>query len=252
MNIRQIRNATLVIQYADRKFLIDPFLAEKGTFSPFPNTPNQELSNPLVSLPTSIEEIMQVDAVIVTHLHLDHFDDTAKSVLPKEIKIYAQNEKDAEAIKKEGFYNVEALTFGASIGSISITRTNGKHGTGEIGMRMGEVCGVVFKHPNEKTLYIAGDTIWCSDVQDAIKTHTPEVIVVNGGAAQFIQGDPIIMTKEDIYETYMHAQHSTIIVSHMESVNHCLLTRKELKAFIAEKELSGNILVPDDGQTYLF
>ena len=251
MNIRQIRNATLVIHYADRKFLIDPFLADKGTMPPFPNTPNQ-VHNPLVSLPTSLEEITQVDAVIVTHLHPDHFDEAAKKVLPKDIKIYAQNEKDADAIKKEGFHNVEALTKGISIGGISLIRTNGKHGTGEIGTMMGEVSGVVFKHPNEKTLYIAGDTIWCSDVQDAIKTHKPEVIVVNGGAAQFLLGDPIIMTKEDIYETYMNAQHSTIIVSHMETVNHCLLTRKELKAFIDEKELSGHILVPDDGQSYSF
>ena len=59
--------------------------------------------NPLVSLPTSIEEIIQVDAVIITHLHPDHFDQIAKEVLPKDIKIYAQNEKDVEAIKKKVF-----------------------------------------------------------------------------------------------------------------------------------------------------
>lgn len=126
------------------------------------------------------------------------------------------------------------------------------HGTGEIGKLMGEVSGVVFNHPDEKTLYIAGDTVWCSDVQDAIKHHNPEVIIVNGGAAQFLQGDPITMTKEDIYQTYMEAQQSTIIVSHMEAVNHCLLTRQELKAFIDEKGLSNNILVPNDGESITF
>ncbi|UYX55625.1 MBL fold metallo-hydrolase (plasmid) [Bacillus thuringiensis] len=252
MDIRLIRNATLVLHYGDKKFLIDPFLAEKGSIPPFPNTPNQHMLNPLVSLPTSIEEIIQVDAVIITHLHPDHFDQIAKEVLPKDIKIYAQNEKDVEAIKKEGFQNVEALTNAINMGSITLTKTDGKHGTGDIGHLMGEVSGVVFKHPNEKTLYIAGDTIWCTDVQKVLKTHNPEVIVVNGGAAQFLQGNPVIMTKEDIYQTHMEAQHSTIVVTHMEAVNHCLLTRKELKDFINEKRLSNNILVPSDGEVSHF
>ncbi len=54
------------------------FLADKGSIPPFPNTPNQDMRNPLVSLPISIEEIIQVDAVIITHLHPDHFDEVAK------------------------------------------------------------------------------------------------------------------------------------------------------------------------------
>jgi L-ascorbate metabolism protein UlaG (beta-lactamase superfamily) len=36
MNIQLIRNATLVVQYAEKKFLIDPFLAEKGDVSTLP------------------------------------------------------------------------------------------------------------------------------------------------------------------------------------------------------------------------
>ncbi len=35
MNIKQIRNATVVAQYAGKKFLIDPILAEKGAYPPF-------------------------------------------------------------------------------------------------------------------------------------------------------------------------------------------------------------------------
>lgn len=68
MDIRLVRNATLVLQYADKRFLIDPFFAAKGTLPPFPNTP-----------------------------------------LPKGIKMYAQNERDAELIKKEGFLHVETF-----------------------------------------------------------------------------------------------------------------------------------------------
>jgi L-ascorbate metabolism protein UlaG (beta-lactamase superfamily) len=252
MNIRQIRNATMILNYGGKRFLIDPFLAKKGSYPPFQNTLNQDKFNPTVDLPIPVEEIIKVDYVIVTHLHLDHFDAAAIEMLPKDIKIIAQSEKDVETIKKEGFQNVKSLTTVSSIGNIRLTRTNGKHGTGEIGKLMGEVSGVVFHHPDEKILYIAGDTIWCSDVQNTIKGHNPEVIIVNGGGAQFLQGDPILMTKEDIYQTHMEAKQSTIIVSHMEAVNHCLLTRKELKSFIEEKGLSNNILVPNDGESISF
>ncbi|MCT4571157.1 Lrp/AsnC family transcriptional regulator [Bacillus thuringiensis] len=116
----------------------------------------------------------------------------------------------------------------------------------------GEVSGIVFNHPDEPRLYVAGDTIWCNDVQQAIDTHDPEVIVINGGAAQFLEGGPITMTKEDIYDTKQAAPQAKIIVSHMESLNHCLLTRKELNDFIDKKGLSNTILVPSDGESYSF
>ncbi len=38
----------------------------------------------------------------------------------------------------------------------------------------------------------------------------------------------------------------------MEAVNHWTLSREELKSFINEKEISSNVLVPDDGESYSF
>ncbi|CAH8712957.1 MBL fold metallo-hydrolase [Paenibacillus thiaminolyticus] len=246
MDIRLVRNATLVLQYADKRFLIDPFFAAKGTLPPFPNTPNQDTPNPIVDLPLPIEELTQVDAVIVTHLHPDHFDEAAKAALPKDIKIYAQNERDAELIKKEGFHQVETF-HQASMGDILLTRTNGSHGIGDITQFTGEVSGLVLSHPDEQKLYIAGDTVWYSGVQAAIDTHQPELIIVNGGAAQFLAGGPITMTADDIYKTHQAAPQAKIIVVHMESLNHCLLTREKLKRFINEKQISSHIMVPCDG-----
>ncbi|WP_268626186.1 MBL fold metallo-hydrolase [Paenibacillus alvei] len=248
MNITQIRNATMIIEYGGQRLLVDPFLAPKGTYPAFPNTPHAELRNPLVELPTPIDEIIQVDAVIVTHLHLDHFDDTVKSVLPKEIRIIAQNEQDAQSIRDAGFHHVEAMNDHTSVGKVRLQRTDGRHGTGVISMQMGKVSGFVLSHPTEKTLYVAGDTIWCCKVEAAIQQYKPEVIVVNGGAAQFLIGDPILMTKEDIYRTHQASPESIIISSHMEAVNHCLLSRQELRSYAQEKGIAEQILVPEDGQ----
>lgn len=35
MKIQQIRNATIIIEYAGKRFLVDPMLGEKGSFAPF-------------------------------------------------------------------------------------------------------------------------------------------------------------------------------------------------------------------------
>ncbi|WP_044338958.1 MBL fold metallo-hydrolase [Rossellomorea aquimaris] len=252
MNIRLIRNATLVVEFAGKRFLIDPFFADKESMPAFPNTPNQDRANPLVGLPIAVGEVMDVDAVIVTHLHPDHFDEAAIHALPKELKVFAQNEKDAGTIREKGFLDVEALGEPTLFTEIELVKTSGQHGRGEITQLTGEVSGVVMKHSDEQSLYIAGDTVWCADVEAAIATHRPEVIVVNAGAAQFLEGGPITMTNEDILRTHQAAPEAKVIAVHMESLNHCLLTRDELSEFLEENNLSGIILVPEDGESLEF
>ncbi|WP_458117485.1 MBL fold metallo-hydrolase [Bacillus sp. PK6-026] len=253
MNIQQIRNATLIVEYAGKKFLIDPMLAEKGAYPPFPNAPRQDQNNPLVELPTSVDNIInKIDAVIVTHLHYDHWDEAAKEVLPKDIKLFSQNEEDATEIRNAGFKNVEVLTKDTVFEGIHLIKTKGEHGRGEVLKLAGLVCGVVFKHESEKTLYVAGDTVWYEGVQEEIDTHQPEIIVINGGDNQFYEGGSLIMGKEDIYETHKAAPNAKIIVSHMEAVNHWGLSKEELKSFIHEKGISSHVLVPEDGESYSF
>ena len=252
MNIQQIRNATMVVEYAGKKFLIDPMLSEKGTYPPFPNSVRQDQNNPLVSLPASIEEMINVDAVIVTHLHLDHFDDAAKEALPKEIKMFVQNEEDAGEVKKAGFQNVEVLQEDTAFEGIQLIKTKGEHGRGDILKLAGLVCGVVFKHQDEKTLYVAGDTVWYEAIQETLNAHKPEIIVVNGGDNQFLEGGSLVMGKDDIYEVHKAAPHAKIISVHMEAVNHWTLSREELKSFAEEKGFSTSLLVPEDGESYTF
>lgn len=253
MKITQIRNATIVVEYAGKKFLIDPMLAHKGVFPPFPNSLRQDQKNPLVSLPLSIDSIIQgIDAVIVTHLHLDHWDDAAKEALPKKIKVFSQNEEDAEAIRKAGFENVEVLTDETVFEGVQLFKTKGEHGRGEILKMAGLVCGVVFKHEGEQTLYVAGDTVWYEEVGNTIDTHKPEVIVVNAGDNQFFEGGSLVMGKEDVYEVYKAANNAKIIAVHMEAVNHWNLSREELKNFCHEKDMETNVFVPNDGDSYTF
>src|SRR4249920_3338704 len=57
-------------------------LDDAGTSPPIEDTPNQ-VPNPLVPLPMPAEDVVRnLDAVVITHLHEDHFDETAARLLP--------------------------------------------------------------------------------------------------------------------------------------------------------------------------
>ncbi len=257
LNFQQIRNATITLEYGGQKFLVDPMLSKKGEFDPFLPAERDD-RNPLVELPMSVDELLEgVDAVIITHTHEDHFDQAAKDQLPKDIKMFMQDEEDAKMAKESGFTNIEVMEEEVAIdfNGVEITEVDGRHGYGETAELMGNVMGVVFEHPEEETVYLAGDTVWYEKVEEIIDTYTPEIILLNGGENHFTDDGPVgnlIMGKEDIYEVYKAAPEATIVVSHLEAVNHWGLSREELKNFINEKGIQSSVLVPDDGESYTF
>lgn len=254
MKIQQIRNATLIIDYGGKKFLVDPMLSPKGTFPAFPNSLRGDDSpNPIVELPVSAQDIIKdIDAVFLSHLHIDHWDSAAKEILHRQTKIFVQDDHDKQEVAASGFANVEVLTEDTSFEGIRLSKTKAQHGHGEILKLAGNVCGLVLSHPVEKTLYIAADTVWFDGVQEALDQYHPEVIVLNGGDNQFAQGGPLIMGKEDIHTVYKAAPKAMIMVCHMEAVNHYTLTRAELKEFISQKNMTDRVLVPDDGESINF
>lgn len=258
VKVQQIRNATIKVDYAGTTFLVDPMLAKKGTYPGFEGTYNSQLRNPLVELPMPLAEAMKADAIIVTHTHLDHWDDAAKQSLPKNLPVFAQNEADAQSIRKDGFTNVRVLTKDTLFNGTRLSPTGGQHGDDKTiaaaGELLGQVIGVVFQRPGHKTVYVAGDTVWNSQVEGATKQYQPDVIILNTGYAR-IQGldGSIIMGKEDLYRASQMAPQAKVIGSHMEAVNHGMQTRKELRDFIAEKGMDpARVLVPADGEVMKF
>lgn len=254
MKITQIRNATLHVDYAGVRFLVDPMLSDRQSWPGFEGTVNSGERNPLTHLPLPMKQILDVDAVIVTHLHEDHWDKAAQDALPKHLPLFAQNDCDAETIRGQGFTNVRVLSEMSEFNGVRLVKTAGRHGTeahyAVIAHILGEVCGVVFKHPDEKTVYLAGDTIWNGMVADALATHIPDVAILNAGCAkvQGIEGG-IIMGTTDILAAHKAAPDALLIASHMESVNHCTLTRAELRAFAQAEGFDAKLLAPGDGET---
>ncbi|MDF0487526.1 MBL fold metallo-hydrolase [Sphingomonas sp. H39-1-10] len=252
-SLTQVRNATLRIKYGGVRFLVDPVLADKDAYPGFEGTANSQRRNPLVPLPMPLASIIDVDAVIVTHLHPDHWDEAAKAKLNKALPIFAQNAGDASQLRSAGFADVRVLTESTEFRGVHLSRTGGQHGTDAalkaLPQILGPVSGFVMRHPAHKTLYVAGDTIWNSQVERAIATHAPDVIVLNAGMATVIGLDPIIMGPTDVLAVHLAAPNAMLIASHMEAVNHCILSRADLRAFSKRDGYEQHLRIPADGET---
>lgn len=256
MHFQQIRGATSVITYGGKKFLLDPFLAPKGSLPPVPS-PYNNFSNPLVELPIPVRDIIKVDAVIVTHMHhFDHFDDNAAKALPKTIPMFVQSEKEAEDMRMLGFTNVTFLMdTGVAFDGVILYRTEALHGDGVTAayyyQKSGlpaEACGVVFRAQGEKTFYAAGDTLWYDGIRRAIEKYKPEVIALNAANAQMYDGTPILMGVDGVREVAQAAPAAVLIATHMDAVNHARVTREDLRKFGRANGLEQRLHIPEDGE----
>jgi L-ascorbate metabolism protein UlaG (beta-lactamase superfamily) len=247
MRLRLIRHATLIVEYGGQKLLVDPMLDDAGVRPAIQDSPNAR-NNPLVELPEPAGDVVNgTHAVLVTHTHSDHWDGKAAEVLPKKLPLLGQPE-DAEKFRAQGFADVRVIDGSVRCEGIEIIRTGGQHGTGEIAKMLAPVSGFVLRAAGEPTLYVAGDTIWCAEVEQALRTYKPAIVVVNAGGARFLEGDPITMTAEDVIRTCQAAPQAQIVAVHMEAINHCLLTRADLGFQVEAARVAERVAIPNDGE----
>ena len=250
MQIQLIRNATMKLTIAGRTILTDPMLSPKDAVKSFAGIAR----NPTVELPFGVADVIQgVEMVLVSHKHPDHIDTFAAAELPNQIALFCQP-GDETAITGMGFLNTVPIQTAHTWQGITLIRTDGRHGQGKILEHMGMVSGFIFRADGEPTVYWVGDSILCEDVENSILEHKPAIIITHSGGATIPDFEPIIMDADQTLKLFDYVSDEAVVVAiHMEALDHCTVTRNELREMAQRRGITKNrLLIPDDGETISF
>lgn len=245
MKIRLLRNATQRVFYGGISWLWDPYLAPRFSRPSFTGAS----LNPLVELPCPPEEaVAGIDAVIVSHLHSDHFDPLARSLLPKAVPLFCQPWDRAE-IQQESFTDVRPVEGSARWREVTITRVPAVHGTGAVLQEMGQASGFVLQAEGEPTVYWVGDSVWCEEAARRIERFQPQVIITHSSGAVWGAGVLIVMDSAQTLQVCRAAPRSTVVAVHLEALDHGTVSRRQLRA---DAEAAGiepqRLRIPQDGE----
>lgn len=247
MRLHHLRNAAGRLGYADLTFVVDPSLDPAGTWDPDPSLANPQ-RNPVVEVPIPTAEIFAgAAAMLQTHLHRDHLDDSGLAGLAElapDLPVFCQP-ADHEVLARRGVRRPEPVDDAATLAGVTIHRVEARHGFGPVAERLGPSSGWVLRATGEPTVYLTGDTVWCDEVAETIGRHRPDVIVVNGGGAELASGDRIVMDDGDVAKVAAAAPDAHIVVVHLEAISHCLTSRADHRHTFRDQ--LHRIHIPDDG-----
>lgn len=249
--LQLIRNATVKLDYAGKTILVDPMLSGKGELMSIIGVNK----NPTVHLTMPVEDVVaDVDFVLATHSHFDHFDKAAATAMADTLKLYIQPADSAVYYKDFGLKNTEVVDETTTIDNVTICRTSGQHGNGTLKEMMGEVSGFILKADGCPTVYIVGDCIWTNEIKANIEKYQPDWVVINAGGAIHPtlspEFGPILMNEKDVLTMIKDSPAKCrFIAVHLEAVDHAQTTRSILRN---EADHAGipkdKLIIPADGE----
>ena len=120
-----------------------------------------------------------------------------------------------------------------------------------LGWLMGPVCGFYLEHHGSPSVYLTGDTVLTPAVREVVDRLRPEVVVAPAGARNFGIGGDILFSMDELVEL-ARAIPGTLVLNHLETMDHCPVTRVDIRTRFAEEGLGDRIALPDDGETVKF
>ena len=88
---------------------------------------------------------------------------------------------------------------------------------------------------DEKTFYLAGDTIWYEEVAATIEKFRPGVIALNACAVETLENGRLIMGDEDVWNVSLAAPDARLYITHMDNVAHASITRHVMRGRLASR-----------------
>lgn len=249
MQITHIRNATLLLEFGGHRILVDPMLSPPSVLAGFRLRGGERRKNPLTALPENYEAVFaKATHVLISHEHPDHLDKPAVEwIRSKGLTVWGSS-RDAPNLRRKG---LDCSVVENQLDGLRIECVYGNHGHGLIGWLMGPVAGFYFTHPDEPSIYLTGDTVMTDEIRSALRRLRPNVVVAPAGAANFGFGSDILFSLEELVELVNLAP-GQVMFNHLESIDHCPVTRKQLRELMDSSGVGERVHIPSDGEVLVF
>jgi L-ascorbate metabolism protein UlaG (beta-lactamase superfamily) len=254
-----IGNATVLISFAGFTILTDPtfiHMHEKvhlgyGLYT-------TRLTNPAIN----INELPQLDFILLSHFHGDHFDQVSINELDKSLLVVTTPQA-AEELKYKGFNNVEKLEKWDSISflkddiRLTITATPGRHGPFPISIFLPQVMGSIldFQNINRSDLlriYITGDTMIFNDIKDISKRFPNVDIALLHLGGTTIMGIMVTMDAKQGINMFKLIDPKKAIPIHYNDYDVFKSSLDDFKKEVKENGLENRIHYLSHGESYTF
>ncbi len=116
------------------------------------------------------------------------------------------------------------------------------------GWLLGPVAGCYLAHPDEPSVLLTSDAILTDELRATIERLRPDLIVAPAGAANFGLGPDILFSADELAELARLAP-GRVIFNHLEAVDHCPVTRADLRARMQAEGLADKVEIPADGES---
>jgi L-ascorbate metabolism protein UlaG (beta-lactamase superfamily) len=176
-----VGNATMLLRLAGFTLLTDPNFVPSGTDVPLGyGLSTRRLTDPAITM----DDLPELDAVLLSHYHGDHFDQLAEAQLDPLTPILT-NPQAATILADKGFFRTTGLETWSTHelrgreGRLRITSLPGRHAPGPLEIALPDVMGSLLEVWRERPsdggsapggpdlrLYITGDTIYYEGLRE--------------------------------------------------------------------------------------
>lgn len=95
--------------------------------------------------------------------------------------------------------------------------------------------------------------MWTPRVSKTLRTVKPDVLIMNTGYAKMLgYNESIIMGTADVAKAAAFLPEAEIVAVHMDAINHCTVSRKNVRALAKMLKIEDRVHVPEDGETVAF
>ncbi|MDQ1647771.1 MAG: hypothetical protein QOJ50_3955 [Cryptosporangiaceae bacterium] len=191
-----VGTATTLLRFGPFTLLTDPNFLRRGQRAYLGwGLTSKRLTDPAIA----VEDLPELDAVLLSHLHGDHWDRVAEAALDHELPVLTTPHGGAY-LRRRGFAHARGLrnwddvTLAKDGGSVRVTSVPGRHAFGALGMLLPPVMGSIvdFLGPSGEVryrVYVTGDTLMFDGVRE-IPERYPDIdlLVIHLGGTRIPAG----------------------------------------------------------------